>query len=73
MMRDAQTEKIRIENAARKRDEGWWTQDEASQDVTGKAAAFPEPVRTPVTSGGPSAQENPEPGSSRRTGEVLAA
>lgn len=66
MMRDAQTENLRINNAARKRDEGWWTQDEASQEITGKPAAFPQPVRAPTAQPAlPATQENPEPGSNR--------
>lgn len=45
MLRDAQTEQTLIANAARLRDEGWITQDEASMRVTGKPAAAPGPVR----------------------------
>jgi hypothetical protein len=37
--RDAQTEALKIANAARKRDEGFITQDEAAMSVTGKKAA----------------------------------
>jgi hypothetical protein len=65
MMRDAQTESLRINNAARKRDEGWITQDEASTEITGKSAASPQPVRAPAAAGKTGAQENPEPGSNR--------
>lgn len=42
-MRDAQTEALKINNAARKRDEGWWTQDQASEEITGEKAAGPAP------------------------------
>lgn len=38
LMRDAQTEALVIANAARKRDEGWITQDEAAQAVVGHLA-----------------------------------
>jgi hypothetical protein len=66
MMRDAQTEGLRINNAVRKRDEGLITQDEAAQEITGKPAAFPGPVRVSAAQTGlPGAQENPEPGSNR--------
>jgi hypothetical protein len=43
MLRDAQTETMLIANAARKRDEGWYSQDEASLEVTGHPADVPEP------------------------------
>lgn len=37
-MSDAQAEQLEIANAARKRDEGWTTQDEAAMAITGTAA-----------------------------------
>jgi hypothetical protein len=42
-MRDAQTEKLRIDNAKAKYNAGWITQDEASIEVTGHPAAEEEP------------------------------
>jgi hypothetical protein len=42
---DAQAEQIEIANAARKRDEGWIKQDDASTEVTGTGAVEQEPVR----------------------------
>lgn len=65
MMRDAQTERLRIDNAVRKRDEGFITQDEASVEITGKKAAFEGPVRESAQAPNPGALENPEPGSNR--------
>lgn len=66
MLRDAQTERLRIENAARKRDEGWLTQDEAAMEITGRKAALPEPVvRKGVANSDPAATANPEPGADR--------
>jgi hypothetical protein len=68
MLRDAQTEKLRMDNAVRKRDEGLITQDECSVEVTGKPAAFPGPVRTSSTSGGgtvPAGSVQADPGSER--------
>lgn len=35
---DAQAEQLEIDNAARKRDEGWQTQDSSSTEITGSAA-----------------------------------
>ncbi len=68
MLRDAQTESLRINNAVRKRDEGLITQDACSVEITGKPAAFPGPVRTPNTSGGagvPVGGVQADPGSER--------
>lgn len=42
-LRDAQTEAMQIANAAAKRDQGWWTQDQASEEITGEPAAGPAP------------------------------
>jgi hypothetical protein len=43
MLRDAQTEAMRISNAEKKYKNGWITQDEASIEITGKPAAEEEP------------------------------
>lgn len=42
-MRDAQVEAMKIANAAAKRDQGWYTQDQASEEVTGEPAMGPPP------------------------------
>lgn len=44
-LRDAQTEALKIANAKAKRDEGWWTQDQASESVTGEPAVSPAPAQ----------------------------
>ena len=44
MLRDAQTEAMRIANAKAKRDEGWISQDEASTEITGSPAVSPAPL-----------------------------
>ena len=44
MLRDAQTEAMRIANAKAKRDEGWQSQDEASLEITGSPAVAPAPT-----------------------------
>lgn len=38
MLRDAQVDQLKVANAATKRDQGWWTQDEASNEVVGHDA-----------------------------------
>jgi len=43
-MIEAQTEAMHINNAARKRDEGWITNDQAAQMITGTDAVG-EPIR----------------------------
>ncbi len=52
LLRDAQTETMQIANAARKRDEGWITQDEASEEITGSPAVADAPVRQPPSEPG---------------------
>lgn len=47
LLRDAQTETMKITNAKAKYDNGWISQDEASQEVTGHPADVPTP-RTAV-------------------------
>ena len=66
MLRDAQTENMVIGNAKLKYEQGWISQDEAAQLVTGHDADQPEP-RVVVTGGigGAVATVNPEPGSNR--------
>jgi hypothetical protein len=50
IFRDAQTEQLRIANATAKRDTGWITQDEASNEVTGSdAVAEPKAPLAPAT------------------------
>lgn len=44
-LRDAQAEAMEISNAATKRDQGWISQDEASQEITGGDAVEDEPFR----------------------------
>jgi len=48
MLRDAQTETMRIANEKAKRDEGWQTQDEASIAITGSPAVADAPVQQSV-------------------------
>lgn len=43
LLRDAQTEAMQIANAKAKYEQGWYSQDEASEEVTGHAADAPEP------------------------------
>ena len=45
--RDAQTEQLKIQNANAKKQAGWITQDEASNEVTGHDAAEDEPIQQP--------------------------
>ena len=42
-LRDGQVMTMKIANAARKRDEGWVTQDQASEEITGEPAVGPPP------------------------------
>ncbi len=69
MLRDAQTEQLRITNAERKYWLGWVSQDAAALEGAGvEKADQPEPRRgqTPTGSGAPNAAgQNPEPGSNR--------
>lgn len=44
-IRDAQTETMQIANAAAKRNEGWISQDEASEEITGHPAVAPAPAQ----------------------------
>ena len=66
LLRDAQTETLQIANEARKRDEGWQTQDEASNKIVGHNAVSPTPIATipPVTAPGLMGQQA-DPGSNR--------
>lgn len=43
MLRDAQTEQLRIDNATKKYLAGWISQDEASEEITGHKADAPTP------------------------------
>jgi hypothetical protein len=43
-LRDAQVAEKKIANAARKRDEGWITQDQASEEVAGQKAVSDTPI-----------------------------
>ena len=47
-MRDAQAEAMEISNAATKRDQGWITQDAASEMITGSPAVTPGPMAQPA-------------------------
>lgn len=64
--RDALSEQTEIANARAKYDAGWTSQDEASQEITGRAADVPEP-RAPAAGAGTTqpATTNPDPGSAR--------
>lgn len=71
MLRDAQTEKLKIENAKSKYNAGWISQDQASEEVTGHKAIEKEP-RNPMigAAGGIGGANDPmnvqaEPGSNR--------
>lgn len=77
MMRDAQTEKLRIDNEVRKYNQGWTTQDEGALAITGHVADQEEP-RNPIgamagISGGIGnpATAQPDPGANRNV-EALA-
>lgn len=81
-IKDATAEKIAIQNAAAKRDEGWITQDEASLEVTGSEAAGPAPSQDDIaapmqpTDGGPAGEATPpapEPAPEPATGSEPAA
>lgn len=64
LLRDAQTEALQIQNEARKRDEGWQTNDEASNKVVGhNAVEDPKPTVSAAPAG--VATTNPEPGGNR--------
>lgn len=83
MLRDAQTEKLKIDNEVRKFSQGWTTQDEGALAVTGHVAVEPEP-RNPIgalaginAGGGNPATAQPDPGANRgistiRQAEALA-
>ena len=65
LLRDAQTEALQIQNEASKRDEGWQTNDEASNKVVGHNAVG-EPKAAPQAAPGNLQTTNPEPGGNRR-------
>ncbi len=66
LLRDAQVEKLQIENETRKRNEGWITQDEAAQAVTGHDAVAEAPaIPTPNNAGNVGAVQA-EPGGERK-------
>lgn len=80
MLRDAQTEQLRIANASAKYAAGWISQDEASQEVTGHEADQEEPRAVAAASAAPDAAgAEPEPGANRsnghsdQTSDLLAA
>ena len=66
-IKDATAERLRIQNAAAKRDEGWTTQDEASIEVTGSEAVGRAPSADDVaapnqpTDGGQPGDATPAP------------
>jgi hypothetical protein len=64
MLRDAQTEEKRINNARAKYEAGWISQDEAAQEVTGHAADVPEP-RSAAKAAQTQADMQADPGSNR--------
>lgn len=66
LLRDAQVEKMQIENEVRKRNEGWISQDDASQKITGHDAVGEAPaIPTPGNAGNVGAVQA-EPGSERK-------
>lgn len=67
LLRDAQVEWLQIQNAARKRDEGWITQDEAAQAVVGHKAVSETPLVSGTNdgTGGGLVGANADPGSQR--------
>jgi len=52
LLRDAQVETLNIANAARKRDEGWQTNDEAANSIVGHNAVAAPATSIPALSGG---------------------
>jgi hypothetical protein len=66
LLRDAQAETVMIANEARKRDEGWQTNDEAANKIVGHAAVAP-PAAPRAGSDNPAGagQINADPGSQR--------
>lgn len=68
-MRDAQTEKVKIENAKAQYDHGWIGQDTAALKGAGVKKADQETPRVTAGTAGtgtePAPMENPEPGSNR--------
>jgi hypothetical protein len=68
-LRDAQTEKLRIDNARAKYNAGWISQDEASKEVTGHKAVEPKPLMAQLESGQGGVANpltvQPEPGANR--------
>lgn len=71
MLRDAQTEKLRIDNEVRKYNQGWTTQDEGALAITGHVADEEEP-RNPIMAmagiaggGGNPDTAQPDPGANR--------
>lgn len=57
-IREAQADAMEIANESAKYQHGWVTQDEASEAVTGHAAAMPGPVQQAAVVAAPSAQTN---------------
>ncbi|MGE0131929.1 MAG: hypothetical protein AB7U82_27915 [Blastocatellales bacterium] len=76
-LRDAQTEKLRIDNAKAKYNAGWITQDEASIEVTGHPAAEQEPRMMALAEDGEGGgvanplNTQPEPGANRMMAEAV--
>lgn len=66
-LRDQQTLAAKIENYARMRNEGWISQDEASNVVIGHDAEEEAPITTQVAANEDAVtNDNPEPGSARK-------
>jgi hypothetical protein len=63
MLRDAQTEQLQLANIITKYNQGWTSQDEASQDAVGHTPDQETP-RAGTTSG-PGVATNPDPGSNK--------
>lgn len=73
MLRDAQTEALRIRNEKEKYAAGWTSQDEGSQVITGHPADQPEPRQTSASAGvGGLISANPDPGANRTNALRLA-
>lgn len=69
MLRDAQTEAMQIANAVTKRNEGWYTQDEASEEITGHKAFSQTPIAQAAT---PELVQDDGDGNERWVNELIA-
>ena len=71
---EATTEQTRIANAVMKRDQGWITQDQASQEITGSdAVGEPKPIPTPGVSQANPSRDTPSPTTGEGKGDAPPA